>query len=389
MRIVYWLLVGFSFTLSGCGVLFGEEGYFRNREDDYLKADSLEPLKLPDNLDGATLGQLYDVPELTQEDVSFVQDTSDFEVPRPEPLSSNALVERVKIQKLDNERWILVNVEPGELWPRVRSFLSSNNLEVASTDTDRGLIETEWLSFKDDDSNQINRYRIRIDRGVQPDTSEIHVTHMSLDRESASQAQLNAWPDESTSKERENWVVDELAATLASEELDSLGGTSLIAREIGGNIKARSAMVEGEPVLHLELQRARALATLSHSATQEGFTIYDSAPEEGLFYLGYRQPRASEPGWLARLFGAEKNPKPPETDYSLAQLREVLPEGLLASPEQAESAREQLPDAPGYLLVLKEQDSGVLEARLRDAYGQRLAPRRARELLSVLRKNLI
>lgn len=389
MRIVYWLLVGFSFSLSGCGVLFGEEGYFRNREDDYLKADSLEPLKLPDNLDGATLGQLYDVPELTQEDVSFVQDTSDFEVPRPEPLSSNALVERVKIQKLDDERWILVNVEPGELWPRVRSFLSSNNLEVASTDTDRGLIETEWLSFKDDDSNQINRYRIRIDRGVQPDTSEIHVTHMSLDRESASQAQLNAWPDESTSKERENWVVDELAATLASEELDSLGGTSLIAREIGGNIKARSAMVEGEPVLELELQRARALATLSHSATQEGFTIYDSAPEEGLFYLGYRQPRASEPGWLARLFGAEKNPKPPETDYSLAELRDVLPESLLSSPEQAQSAREQRPEAPGYLLILKEQDSGVLEARLRDAYGQRLAPRRARELLSVLRKNLI
>lgn len=389
MRIVYWLLVGFSFSLSGCGVLFGEEGYFRNREDDYLKADSLDPLKLPDNLDGATLGQLYDVPELTQEDVSFVQDTSDFEVPRPEPLSSNALVERVKIQKLDEERWILVNVEPGELWPRVRSFLSSNNLEVASTDTDRGLIETEWLSFKDDDSNQINRYRIRIDRGVQPDTSEIHVTHMSLDRESASQAQLSSWPEESTSKERENWVVDELAATLASEELDSLGGTSLIAREIGGQIKARSAMVEGEPVLHLELQRGRALATLNHAATQEGFTVYDRAQTEGLFYLGYRQPRASEPGWLARLFGAEKNPKPQETDYSLQELREVLPEGLLASPEQAERAREQRPDAPGYLLILKEKDDGVLEARLRDAYGQRLAPRRARELLSVLRKNLI
>lgn len=389
MRIVYWLLVGFSFSLSGCGVFFGEDGYFRNREDDYLKADSLDPLKVPDHLNEAALGQLYQVPALTEEDISFVQDTTDFEVPRPEPLSTNALVERVKIQKLDDERWILVNVEPGELWPRIRNFLSTNNLEVASTDTDRGLIETQWLSFKDDDTNQINRYRIRIDRGVQPDTSEIHVTHMSLDRDSATQTQLNAWPDESSSKERENWMVDELAATLASEDLQSVGGTSLIAQAIGGEIKARSAMVEGEPVLILELNRSRALATVTHSVQQEGFTIYDSDPAAGLFYLGYRQPRDSEPGWLARLFGAEKNPKPPKTDYSLQQLRDVLPEGVLATPEQAQNAREQAPDAPGYLLVLKENESGILEARLRDAYGQRLAPRRARELLSVLRKNLI
>ncbi|WP_051235156.1 outer membrane protein assembly factor BamC [Marinimicrobium agarilyticum] len=388
MRIVYWLLVGFSFTLSGCGVLFGEDGYFRNREDDYLKADSLEPLKVPEALNREALGQLYDVPALTREDLAYAQDTQDFEAPRPEPLSVNALQEQVKIQRLEDDQWILVNVDPAELWPRIRAFLADNNLEVASTSTDLGLMETSWVSFKDDPS-RIDRYRIRIDRGVQPDTSEIHILHMSLNRDSATQAQLTSWPEESASEEREGFLVDELAASLAAEDMGAAGGTSLIAQNIGGDVKARIVNVDGEPVLELELSRARALATLSHSAKQEGFTIYDSAPQDGLFYLGYREPPNKSPGWLARLFGAEANPQPPQTRYSLAQLRDALPEGMVTTPDQADAAEKRLPKAPGYLLILSEGAGGVLKARLRTAYGERVSARKARDMLSVLRKNLI
>ncbi|WP_439509560.1 outer membrane protein assembly factor BamC [Marinimicrobium koreense] len=388
MRIVYWLLVGLSFTLSGCSALFGEEGYFRNREDDYLKAASLDPLKVPDHLNAETVGKLYEVPELTQEDVAYAQDTEAFEAPRPEALSATALVERVKIQRLDDDRWILVNVDPAELWPRIRAFLADNNLQVASTDTDLGLMETSWLSFKDD-PDRIDRYRIRIDRGVQPDTSEIHVLHMSLDRDEATQAQLSQWPAASSSKERETWMVDELAANLAAEDLGAAGGTSLIARNIGGAVKARIASVDSEPVLELELARSRALATLTHSAEQEGFTIYDSDPASGVFYLGYREPPESPPGWLARLFGAEENPQPPKTPYSLADLREVLPDNLLTMPAQAEAARERAPKAPGHLLIFTEQSDGLYHVRLRTAYGERMSARKTREMLSVLRKNLI
>ncbi|UZJ44782.1 outer membrane protein assembly factor BamC [Marinimicrobium sp. C6131] len=388
MRIVYWLLVGFSFTLSGCSALFGEEGYFRNREDDYLKAASLKPLEVPGHLNSDATGQLYQVPELTQEDVAYAQDTEEFEAPRPEALSATALVERVKIQRLDDDRWILVNVDPAELWPRIRAFLADNNLQVASTDTDLGLMETSWLSFKDD-PDRIDRYRIRIDRGVQPDTSEIHVLHMSLDREGATQAQLSQWPASSSSKERETWMVDELAATLAAEELGAAGGTSLIAQNIGGAVKARIVSVDSEPVLELELARSRALATLTHSAQQEGFTIYDSDPASGVFYLGYREPPESPPGWLARLFGAEENPQPPETPYSLAELRDVLPDNLLTMPAQAEAARERAPKAPGHLLIFTEQSDGLYHVRLRTAYGERMSARKTREMLSVLRKNLI
>ena len=364
---------------------------FQGKEQ-YLLARPLEPLEVPPELatgddELEPLGELFSVPPLTQEDLSFAEDTERFRVPRPETLTLDALRESVKIQKLGDERWILVNVDPGELWPHVRNFLVENDLSVAGSDIEQGLMETAWLAFKND-TDRIDRYRIRIDKGVQPDSSEIHVLHMSLDRELATTEDLNSWPETSTNPERESWMVDELASSLAVADI-SAGGVSLLGSDIGGDTKVNFSRRDDEPVLQFELNRIRVLATLAHAAEQEGFTRYDSDTVAGLFYLGYFEPREKAPGALARLLGAEKNPKPKPSPYSLSDLRRVLPDDGLASSSEARVARDKLPNAPGFLLVLKEVEPHVWEAHLRDAYGERLSPRQARELLSVLRRNLI
>jgi len=377
------VLIGFLLLTAGCSWFQGK--------DQYLQARPAEPLKVPPELasDGEAqpLGELFPVPPLTQEDISFAEDTERFRVPRPETLTLGALRESVKIQKLGDERWILVNVDPGELWPHVRNFLVQNDLSVAGSDTERGLMEPAWLAFKND-TDRIDRYRIRIDKGVQPDSSEIHVLHMSLDRDAATTEDLNSWPEESTDPERETWMVDELANSLATADI-SAGGVSLLGSDIGGDTKVKLARRNDEPVLRFELNRIRVLATLTHAAEQEGFTRYDSDANAGLFYLGYEQPRESAPGWLGRLFGAEKNPEPKPSPYSLSDLQRVLPDDGLANSSEAEVARNKLPNAPGFLLVIKEVAPEVWEAHLRNAYGERISPRQARELLSVLRRNLI
>ena len=376
-------LIGFLVLATGCSWFQGK--------DQYLQAKPAEPLKVPSELasDGEAqpLGELFPVPPLTQEDISFAEDTERFRAPRPDTLTLGALRESVKIQKLGDERWILVNVNPGALWPHVRNFLVQNDLSVAGLDTDRGLMETAWLAFKGD-TDRIDRYRIRIDKGVQPDSSEIHVLHMSLDRETATTEDLNSWPEKSIDPEREGWMVDELANSLARSDI-SAGGVSLLGSDIGGDTKVKLARRNDEPVLRIALNRIRVLATLTHAAEQEGFTRYGSDAEAGLFYLGYEEPRESAPGWLGRLIGAEKNPEPKPSPYSLSDLLQVLPEGGLASSSEAGVARDKLPNAPGLLLVIKERAPEVWEAHLRSAYGERISPRRARELLSVLRRNLI
>jgi outer membrane protein assembly factor BamC len=379
-------LVGMGFSLSGCGMFFGDEGVFRNREADYLKADNIPPLVLPPGKKSETMGELYPIPPVTASDFGFDPDADNYEVPRPMPLAANLEQENVKIQRVGGESWILINAAPGEVWPRIRNFLNLNTLAVSKADIGKGIIETSWLQFKTD-LTTYDRYRMQIDQGVQPETTEIHITHMSVPSSEKPTGDI-AWPRRSVNAEREKWLLDELAATLASETAE--GGTSLLAQDIGGSVKANLSMLGGEPLMTIKLDRVRALATLNYAAKKDGFTTFEVDGDAGLYYVEYRNLEESKPGWFKRLFRIGLNPKPPTTPYSLEQLKANLPTGEAfdKAPRSDRNEEELNPDAPGYLIVITGTD-GNFVVRVRDPYGKRIAPHEARELLTILRKNLI
>lgn len=369
-------------NLAGCGVFFGEDGFFRDRGDDYLKAETIPPMKVPDGVDEKALGQLYVVPEVQKADYEYPEE---FVAPRPEALSSSVYSDNVKIQKLDDKRWIFINASPSEVWPRVRNFLNSTGLQVARTDAPRGLIETAWLNFKDDPEIR-DKYRLRIEQGVQPDSAEVHVIHLSMPRGAEVPAEIN-WPRQSTSQEREGWMIQELAASLAAEI--GSASASLLAQTIGGEPKVAIVARNREPILRMELEPVRAIATLNHALQQEGLQILDQDSGAGIYYVHYQDPEESEgffSGWFSREQSTEK--------YSLGDIlkhmqladtpanRNLFPAAAFTSDE------DELEDAAGYLFIARENGEAI-EVVVRNVNGQPLEPREAREMLGMVRRNLI
>ncbi|HSC69257.1 MAG TPA: outer membrane protein assembly factor BamC [Cellvibrio sp.] len=380
------LVASLTVSLSGCGMFFGEDGAFRNREGDYLKADNIPPLVLPPGKKSETMGELYPIPPITATDFGFDPTADAYEVPRPMPMSANLEQENVKIQRVGGESWILLNAAPGEVWPRIRNFLNVNTLAVSKADIGKGIIETNWMQFKTDLSTY-DRYRLQIDQGVQPETTEIHITHMSVPVAEKPTGELG-WPRRSVSAEREKWMLDELAATLASETAE--GGTSLLAQAIGGSVKANMGVSGNEPMMTIKLDRQRAFATLTYAAKQDGFTTFESDMEAGLFYVQYIDPEESKPGWFKRFFHIGLNPKPPTSRYTLTQIKTNMLSGeaFEKAPRSDRDEEEVLPDAPGYLVVVTGTEGNFM-VRVRDPYGKRLTPHEARDLLTILRRNLI
>lgn len=367
--------------LSGCGFLFGSEGYFRDRSNDYLKARTMPPLEVPGGNDQA-LGELYVIPQVGAADFDYPQD---FEVPRPEALSSNVFSDNVKIQRLGQDRWIFVSASPSEVWPRVRNFLNSNRLQVERTNAPQGLMETAWLNFRDSPDTR-DKYLIRIEQGVQPESSEIHVTHLSMPRDAALPSQVE-WPQRSSNPERETWMVDELAVSLASEI--GSASASLLAQTIGSSDKVSIVALDQEPVLRIELAMIRAWASLNHALRQEGLEIIDEDSNRGIYYVQYRDPDEREgffSGWFSRDSSVEH--------YTVQQLLGFMnlpdtPENRSLFPPEAFTPAERAPDdLPGYLVLVKEID-GAVRVYIRDARGRVLDGRSARELLSMIRRNLI
>jgi outer membrane protein assembly factor BamC len=382
----YSVMACLSFSLSGCGMFFGDDGVFRNRENDYLKADNIPPLVLPAGKHSAAMGELYPIPPIKATDFGYDPMAEGYEVPRPMPISANLQEENVKIQRVGGESWILLNISAGEVWPRIRNFLNTNGLAVSRADISKGIIETSWLQFKADLATR-DRYRLQIDQGVQPETTEIHITHMSIPSTDTPTADMG-WPMHSVNPEREKWLMDELATTLASDT--NAGGTSLLAQAIGGSVKATLGMLRGEPNMTIKLDKQRAFATLSYAVKRDGFTLFEGDTDAGLYYVHYRKPEDAKPGWFKRLFHIGLNPKAPTTPYSLAQIKtNMLTGDEFETASQSNVKKEKvLPDAPGYLIVVTGKEGKYL-VRVRDPYGKRLTAHKARELLTILRKNLI
>lgn len=372
------LVGGLCVLVSGCGSMFGEDGYFRDRGDDYLRSEAIEPLQYPEGVKTERVQAIYGIPEISNED--DFDSAEEFEVPRPQSLSANLLEETVKIQKLAGRRWILVNVPPSEVWPQLRSFLAQNNLDVVYADTNNGVLETSWIQFKDDLSKK-DKFRLQIDQGVQPDTSEIHITHMNIDSSIPAAGQVN-WPMSSMNPEREGILLDELAATLAS---DMSGSTSMLAQNIGSTSKVNLAQDAGEPILKMQLEFKRAWATLGYSANQEGYTTFDDDIAVGMYYVTYIKPVEESDSWFS--WGSAE-PKIPRSPYSLAQILNHLPEGSGIFSGVTGNNSKPLDDVPGYLIVIRGDDLDI-SVRIRDGYGQKLEPKQARKLLKILRRNLI
>ncbi|GAB3093225.1 outer membrane protein assembly factor BamC [Aestuariicella hydrocarbonica] len=376
--------------VSGCSSLFGQEGFFRDRGDDYLNADMVPPMKLPAGVSEQGIQQLYVVPQISNKEVDF---SGTFEVPRPQALSDSAFTDRVKIQKLGEKRWILVSASPAEVWPQVRSFLSRNNLEVVYTDATNGVIETGWLKFKGDEEFK-DKYRLQIEQGVQPDSTEIHVLHMSVAQDTPGRGQVN-WPASSANLEREAWMMDELAATIASDG-GSGQAASLLAQTIGLSGKVNLEAGQGEPYLHLMLDYARAWATVGHAVNQDGFTLWESDDVVGVYYVNF-DPAATEegddePGFFSGLFGGDEEPRA-SSPYSLREVLAHLQLDDTAENRQifssvSSTSAEKLKDVPGYLVVVRGSGDDI-KVRIRDGYARNLPARDAKKLLNIIRNNLI
>ncbi len=394
--------------VTGCSSLFGPEGYFRDRADNYLKADVLPPMQVPENIQTTNVEQLYVIPEGSEID-AIVGDS--FVTPRPMALADSALDERVKVQSIGDRRWVLINASPAEVWPQVRAFLESHQLNVIYTNARDGILETSWLKFLDNEETK-DKYRIKIESGIQPQTTEIHVLHMSMPWGLPGNGQVN-WPSRSISSEREAWMVEELSTSLAESGGNSQSA-SLLAQTIGvaDRVKLSSAS-DSEPVLHLDLDYSRAWATIVHALKQDGFTTWDKDKELGLLYSGYNVQEkeivlaeGQKKGLMGGIFDfsdgfifkgnavAEDEPEDkPKTSFNLQDLLQNL------QFEDTESNRklfgsmtigtgEPLYNVPGYLVVMRGWDNEI-QVRVRSAQGQVLQPQEAKKLLMLIRNNLI
>jgi len=308
----FGVIAAAAVMLSGCG-LFGDT--FRDRSDDYQRAEETAVIQVPANLDNNGFGEIYPIP-------AIIDDTlvpGEFVVPRPQRASSISFEQQVKIQRLGDRSWALVQTNPSETWPRVRNILNRNGIPAAYMDTPHGIMETVWVEFKDDATNSY-RFRVKIEPGVQFNSTEVSIVENHAPKGQTADV---TWIDSSMDREREEEMLKLVADALASD-MDS-GSVSLLAQSIGGEPKVEVLNpIDGHPYMMIKLVMDRAWASIGYSSERGGFSTVDKNRTNGTYYVNFQDSEADEQGFFSKLiFGSDDIQDVDDTgDYQIVVVEE-------------------------------------------------------------------
>jgi len=285
-------LIAAALTQASCSWLG-----IRDRSHDYLLAEEMPPIVVPSDLDSAALGEIYLIPEIANSSVAL----DELDVPRPDPAAFTTFEKSVKIQSYEARRWILVNLLPAEIWPRLRSTLVRNGIPSAVADGERGVIESVWVKFNDDEA-QSHRFRFSVIPGIALDSTEISVLHQAVERGKEEGA---AWPATSDSREREGALVQMVAGELASN--DNYSSVSLLAQTIGGKGRVELVVPEvADPFILVQLNFDRSWASISYSAQRGGFSIVDQDRTAGTLLVSFDDDDGDQGSFWQRWFGGSE-----------------------------------------------------------------------------------
>ena len=264
---------------------------------DYENAIEADAITVPDDLDSGAIQQAFPIPEVA---VNLAIPVTGKE-PRPAPLTAGSQLDAVRLQRLGESSWAVVNVAPGQLWPQVRAFLVSSGIDVASVDASGGLIDTAFVMLENKVSN--SRFRFRVDSGVQRNTSELHVLQQNV----AKDLDLMTWPQNSDDTELEQTMLRNVAQFIAnSVESAPVSMMAEQAMTSGGRIALEEAISGAR--LRLDLPFNRAWAATERGFIDAGFRLDDKNRSAGLFYVTYLGPEGEEDGgWFSWLGGSDSD----------------------------------------------------------------------------------
>ena len=170
---------------------------FMDNTPDYKGAGRSRPLEVPPDLTASPVSDAYSIPGSTSYS-TYSQAQEDQEVGVEKVL---ATPEGVRMVRSGAQRWLVVDASAEKIWPVVREFWIDMGFAVRVENPQLGVMETEWI-----DADAINakneaggygdkfdkwldklsgyadkkKFRTRLDRGSQANTTEIYMTHRSV-----------------------------------------------------------------------------------------------------------------------------------------------------------------------------------------------------------------
>ncbi|WP_182077213.1 outer membrane protein assembly factor BamC [Deefgea sp. CFH1-16] len=261
--------------------------------------------------------------------------------------------ENAKIMQANGARWLVVKGDPAKIWPELREFWLSNGFLLTQDNEQTGVMETDWLENRAAlpgdfvtnllrkvadgfiSTGELDRYRTRIERGTEPGTVEIYVTHRGM-REVFADGSEEAKVSAAGGGGKTIWTPrpsdPELDAEMLKLMLQQFGMSkeqATTAMQTATTIASRAALNPAGNQLELKDTYDRAWRRVGLAFDRIGYTVEDRNRNEGTFIVQRAAANISkekETDYLGSLtfWRSKENPKETPMQQYQVQLKQEL-----------------------------------------------------------------
>ena len=239
----------------------------------------------------------------------------------------------MRIERAGQQRWLVVQQTPEQLWPQLRQFWEKSGFTLALDNPQVGVMETQWsenrAKLPNDairnvigrvlgnlyDSGERDQFRTRVERG--PAGTEIFISHRGIQEVYTDAVRENTtWRARPSEPELEAEFLGRLmlALTTRDEAPPSRTATTQAAAQVAAAPdappRARLVEVPGGSALEVDEAFDRAWRRVGLALDRGGFTVEDRDRSKGTYFVRYLDPeleakQREAQGLLSKMFGGD------------------------------------------------------------------------------------
>jgi outer membrane protein assembly factor BamC len=193
----------------------------------------------------------------------------------------------MRLERAGTGRWLVVPAESEKVWVALHAFFQNNKLPLAAEYPRVGILETEWTPLAEAVETLDNglpgvrdKYRVRLERGEAPATTEIYVSHysvMQVGDKKHSEWQLRA-PDADAEAAMLRRIMLYLGASPAQAGAALAGDPGKVSAELVNYSRGLS-------VVRLSGDMDNAWRRVGIALDRVGFVVEDRDRSKGLYYV--------------------------------------------------------------------------------------------------------
>jgi len=227
------------------------------------------------------------------------------------------------------QRWLVVKATPDQAWATVKKFWTDTGFVIATDEPTLGIMETDWAENRAEIPQDIlrkyigkyidvfyttykrDKFRTRIERGAEPGTVEIYVSHRGMEQVPTVkidnvQGAGFAWALMPPNPGLEAEMLSRLMMRFGVPETSAEAATSPAAAATAP-VHARLEKADGISKLVVDDPFDRAWRRVGLALDRTGFTVVDRDRSSGTYYVRFADPdtemakKDREHGFLSKI----------------------------------------------------------------------------------------